>query len=154
LSVLTVQSDLFHIAVRDSQGDVVEFGSFGVRSSGASTDHGPDESRPAWHLAKPVRLFPKLCAKGGLQASQAEPFARWWDHTLHLMLHSPQVMDRFSAAAYEPITRNCFSFVLTFLKLLRIDALDPWLHSRAVFTQTFLIDELQPIRSANNRKFA
>lgn len=107
----------------------------------------------SWVNARRVRLFAKICANGDLRPEHAEAFARWWDHTLRLMLDSHLVAQRYSSSTYHPESLNCFSFVLAFLKLLRIESLDPWLRSRGSFTQRFLLDELRSMRGYG-RKFA
>lgn len=157
--------------MRDSLGEVAEFGAFGLRLTmppGAGPRAqprplAPGTVRPAdrvttvgaatngWKSARPVGMFRQLCARGELQPDQADVFARWWDHTLRLMLHSAPVHDRFNASTYEPCERNCFTFVLAFLKSLRIDGLEPWLDCKTTFTQRFLMDELRELRGSGRR---
>lgn len=165
--IILYYSDFFHIGIRDSQGAIAEFASFGLRlnppqikstetptkkaqqrkiiSDGQSTDND-------WNYARPVHLFSKMCDRGLLKPSQEASFNLWWDHTLKLMFETPKVLSRFSADNYESCSHNCFTFVLAFLKSLRIKALDPWLISRSAFTQEYLLDDLKALRKSKSHQ--
>jgi len=106
-----------HIGVTDSRGQVFEYDSQGVKKS---------RGRKRWDQCLAIPISPP------------NPDDRWvqhWDYTLAITAG----MDTWSASDYQEDGINCYSFVLTFLKMLHVSQLKPSLSSKQQFCSDFMV---------------
>lgn len=101
----------------DSKGQVFEYDSQGVRKS---------RGKKRWDQCLAIPISPQ------------NPDDRWiqhWDYTLAITAG----MDTWSASDYQENGINCYSFVLTFLKMLHVPQLKPSLSSKQQFCSDFMV---------------
>lgn len=106
-----------HIGVTDSKGQVFEYDSQGVKKS---------LGKKRWDQCLAIPISPQ------------NPDDRWiqhWDYTLAITAG----MDTWSASDYQEDGINCYSFVLTFLKMLHVPQLKPSLSSKQQFCSDFMV---------------
>uniref|UniRef100_T1JLW0 MKRN2 opposite strand protein n=1 Tax=Strigamia maritima TaxID=126957 RepID=T1JLW0_STRMM len=104
-----------HIGVTDSQGVVYEYKKEGIVHTDTHT----------WAQCIAVDIISKYDPE----------WKRIWD--LHLRKLSSQLI--WSSLEYNEETHNCYSFVLTFLRLLQLPYLFQYLSDRTFFCQKFIL---------------
>ena len=111
-----------HIGVTDSQGNVYEFERTGIRM----TSH--EASNEEWSQCLVIPITSERSIVPG-------SWTQHWDYTLSITAS----MDIWSHDAYQEKDLNCYSFVLTFLKMLHVKELKPSLCSKTQFCADFIV---------------
>lgn len=111
-----------HIGVTDSQGNVYEFESQGVRITSS------ESSSDSWNQCLVIPIASQRTA-----AQTA--WTQHWDYTLSITAY----MDIWSSDSYQETDLNCYSFVLTFLKMLHVKELKPSLINKTQFCSDFIL---------------
>lgn len=105
-----------HIGLTDSKGDVYEYDKDGV------------------HVGIRNKSWID-CIKIPVLDHENKSWQDYWDYTLKLQLQMPV----WKAENYTENDHNCYSFVITFLRLLHIKDLKASLTSKTQFCQDFIV---------------
>lgn len=105
-----------HIGLTDSKGDVYEFDRKGV------------------HVGSQNRFWTDCLAIPVIEPI-SQSWKDYWDSTLKVLVQMPI----WTADSYTQDDNNCYTFVLTFLRLLKIKQLRPSLANKTQFCKDFII---------------
>lgn len=111
-----------HIGVTDSHGNVYDFERTGIRVTPC------EESNYEWSQCLVIPITNE-------ESSLPGSWIQHWDYTLSITAS----MDIWSHDAYQEKDLNCYSFVLTFLKMLHVKELKPSLSSKTQFCSDFIV---------------
>jgi hypothetical protein len=105
-----------HIGLTNSSGEIYEFDKHGM-NVGTKTQ--------MWGQS----LVIPIVAQSSLN------WREYWDYTLNVCSR----MDKWTAEQYSQEDNNCYSFVMTFLKMLQVKELKPSLTSKTQFCKDFIV---------------
>jgi hypothetical protein len=105
-----------HIGLTNSKGDVYEFDRYGLHAATKNS---------SWNQCLSVPIVTEI----------DNMWKDYWDYTLQIAAQ----LDRWQPNKYFEDTNNCYSFVITFLRMLRVKDLKPSLHSKTQFCKDFIV---------------
>ncbi|XP_074593935.1 MKRN2 opposite strand protein [Brevipalpus obovatus] len=105
-----------HIGLTDSKGNVYEF------------------DRNGMHVGTRNRMW-NNCLNIPVLDQNNKTWQDYWDHTLKTLIQMPI----WRAENYNEDDNNCYTFVITFLRLLLIKDLKPSLASKTQFCKDFIV---------------
>ncbi|RWS27905.1 MKRN2 opposite strand protein-like protein, partial [Leptotrombidium deliense] len=104
-----------HIGLTDSRGDVYEFDKYGLHIRAKNW---------TWNQC--------LCIP--IVSESSSMWKEYWDYTLAIVSQ----LNNWTSDKYSEDSNNCYSFVLTFLRMLQVKELKPSLTSKTQFCKDFI----------------
>ncbi|XP_054157014.1 MKRN2 opposite strand protein-like [Oppia nitens] len=119
-----------HIGLTDSKGNVYEFDKNGLqmtaaRSSSTSSTSTVSSSSALWNQ----------CLSVPIVTNMDNLWKEYWDYIIHITAQ----LDRWLPNQYSEHQNNCYSFVITFLRMLDVKDLKPSLNSKTQFCKDFIV---------------
>ena len=122
-------SDL-HIGITDSQGNIYDYDREGVHKRSIE-DVNEEPKTSLWNQS----LVIPILKKWRKQSKKSDEWMQHWDYVLSITAG----MDNWTSQEYSESGNNCYSFVLFFLKMLKLPDLKQSLSSKTKFCQDFIL---------------